>query len=200
MLDREVTPLLTGYGFERDGLMYRLTGPIGDQALIEFQRSANTWAREFWFFVNVALVPVTALAWRRHRGEIGADHQPRIPDGIWRTRLNQPDPMAEGWIITDAESAEQVRHELCERLSRWLPDLVTLVDRRTVLDRLRRGELNLPELHPPTVELELLIAEGPSPRLDELLTEAERRAQERGQDYWVEHARWARRYAAQVPR
>jgi hypothetical protein len=202
LLREHVTPLLSEFGFRREGRRYRLVAGNGDQAFVAFQRSRTDPGAADEFFVNLAVVPVPYWDWLRHirPGDALTDNlQAEEADGLWRDRLVAPPQFAAGiepwqaerWLLDSVENLPACGAALATALrEQAVPQLTQLLDRREFLALSRDPARPLgPGVGP--AELILLVDEGPSPELEAEIARCEALD---SADYPVagDLARWAR--------
>jgi hypothetical protein len=199
VLNGYITPALSPLGFKKTGNTYRLVAENGDQALVNFQRSAGR-PPEVVFYINVAVAPSTFVQFNDY--QFGRQHpeQPGPEDGLYRDRLMpdqdmKSDPLLqtdERWHFTDRDSANRVGAHLAELLGKIVgPKLVTLVDRDRFLDYVLESKENMPwpSEGPPRSHVVLLIDKAPSPQFSAALKQSE----EIGDDKLIE---WVEQYLA----
>ena len=197
VLNGYITPVLDPLGFKKTGNIYRLIQANGDQALIDFQRSAGR-PPEVVFFINIAVAPTTMVDLLDYAYEREHSAQPGPEDGLYRERLRPPQDMKanpvlqteERWHFNDRESANKVGAHIAEMLGKEVaPKLIRLLDRERFLSYATESKENMPwpSQGTPRSTVLLLIDKGPSPALKAALQQAA----EAGDNTVID---WAQRY------
>ena len=178
-------PLLRERGYKRSGRSFWLdAGSRHGVAFLGFQEF-RLGRHDLEFFVNMS---VTFPAWRQWVYGDDDMAEPNEADGLWHNaRLAVP---GKSWMqelhlweldVADSAAVELFHSTLAVALDR----LEYLTVRSNMIEALRRHELPIEEIGLPTERhaiARLLSEEGPSPELEEALTEIEA---EQGRDEFV---------------
>jgi hypothetical protein len=169
LLKDTVRPMLSTFGFRREGLSFRRMSALGDEALIEFQRSSGSTPDEYIFYVNVGVI---FGPWRAYLVSLRPDRTPtRFSSGgaapVTRIRLPQG---GDRWPLTRADlpSGRLVR-DLTDGLLDHVTELNALLDRDALSRRLAAGDFPRGHYDRRALLAALLAARGPSDDLEALL-------------------------------
>ncbi len=177
-------PILRAQGFTKKGRTYRRRGGNGDIAFVNFQASSGAHPEAYVFYVNLAVAPLPWIAWLRRQWGDAETFEPTAGYGLYADRLRS-NRFWETWTIDSDEAGHSVGRRLAEMLPPRLEELVSLLDRREFLRRVREG----PELPRSGIDVEIimLLDDGPLEQLEPLLDDME---ESRGAG--PEFAEWAR--------
>ncbi len=162
------SPILARAGFERHGRTYRRFAANGDAAVVNFQTSSGASQAAYAFHINLAVVPVPWRDWIL-RGAARSSAPPTAAEGLLQERLWPPGAWHDAWTIDSVDIGRELGRQLAAVLPPRLHELVTLLDRREFLRRVQ-DDNGLRTMQSTVVtEIVLLIDEGVSPELEQLL-------------------------------
>jgi len=108
MLKREIGPLVRKHGFKGSAPNWRLTGPDGDVALINFQ-SDDPPRDAVRFVINIAIITRPWLDWLESEGRPPGKAPGHGTSGQWSKRVNA----RPGWLAgTDREGTSDDRFDM----------------------------------------------------------------------------------------
>jgi hypothetical protein len=110
--------------------------------VVNLQRSSGTTAREVWFYVNLAVVPLPYWEFWRDKWSPGKPlAMPKVSHGMLRRRVDPPADLHSGrrWSVSDEHSVEYCAPLLADRLNTVVPELQGLLDREQLITLLRSG-------------------------------------------------------------
>ncbi|TDP90561.1 DUF4304 domain-containing protein [Labedaea rhizosphaerae] len=183
-----VRPFLKEKGFSKKGRDFRFVAPNGDTALIGFQ-SWRLGLREVEFNLDVGILPVPWVEWLE---QVSGVNDQSIGGALWWKRLfspftymESPFPYTDTWIV-NLDDNERI-DVLLGALGAAADRLRILVDRRNLISVVRDSATAVQDLrHSREHSMALLLVDdGPSRELDELLQVLEARDPDDKVASWV---------------
>ncbi|WP_446213433.1 DUF4304 domain-containing protein [Micromonospora sp. IBSANI012] len=200
-----VAPAARAEGFKGTAPTWRMTNALGDWAVVNVQSSAYSTSESLRCIINLAVAPAPWLAWQQQSlGSLPKAFNESL--GLYRHRLHPTGtpPGTDGWWEVSGERGDPsaAATDMTEQLAihGW-PTLKRLMDREALLDQIRSGDLGRMKAKNFGVffaraEALMLAENGPSPRLEELLSYATANVIPAQHDNAVRFAEWVRTRAA----
>ena len=193
-------------GYKGSSPTWRKSNTSGDVAVVNVQSSSGSTSNELRCVVNVAVVPEPWLRWERER--LGAGMPKSIGEsfGLYRDRLHPSGTPAgaDGWweVGASAQAATEAVSDMVTQLElRGWDELDRMLTRDGMLAKVRAGDLGFARrqyfaLLFARAEALLLMDDGPSEALDELLASALEGASPAQRESAMRFEDWVRRQAA----
>ena len=198
-----VGPAARAAGFKGSGSGWRSANSQGDWAVVNVQSSRWSTAESVRCVINLAVAPAPWLDWLRE--SLGSlPKSVTVTLGLWRDRLHPagtPAGTGRWWQISSDSDARAAADMIAQLADHGWPALTRLLNRQTLLNSIRSGDLGFCKAEHFAVlfaqaEAALIAEDGPSARLDELLDRATTNANPAQQANTAKFAAWARARAA----